>query len=191
MIKVWRYKRSGHAVQSRDILSLHTHLADKHQALHCNLHQTSGKHPHAEISQVYSFPLQSKSKMVEHDSAASTEHNQNLAVIPGLTSGWGNFPFPTIFAEVFSTYHEQLRTNSCSKGSSRWLLELFCQVYREECCKCGLDAISSKPGVLGPSWHPRFPGHREPLWCEACSLGSRMVGMVVKGGEWWAGCPRP
>lgn len=42
-------------------------------------------------------------EMVECDSVASTQHNKNLVIFPRLISRWGNFPLPTIFAEVFST----------------------------------------------------------------------------------------
>lgn len=55
-------------------------------------------------------------EMVECNSAASIEHNQNSAITPRLVSGCGNFPLPNISAEVFLTYHRQLVT-SCSNGS--------------------------------------------------------------------------
>ena len=120
----------------------------------CDLRQLGGKPPCAEISWVLvSFPVQKpRGQEEEYDSAASTEYNWNLAIIPGLISGCGISLFPTVFFQKsFLNIPQQPRAGSCSKGSSSQLLGCLCWVPKEECCKRWLDASTS------PKWTSWFP----------------------------------
>lgn len=127
-----------------------------------------------------------------------TEHNWNLATIPGLIFGCGNSHCSCRKISSIYNRNQQPRPDSSSESSASQSLGLLCWIPREKCCKWWLAARANpnernhwSPWSLGlqgladiqDSWDVESQcGARLGIWGPEWWCGSEWA---VKGSEWW------